>query len=258
MDIHPILELKSVGLKYQRKDLSTEVLDNINLSIKEGEFVCVLGPSGCGKSSLLKLISGIETASVGEVLVFNEKVEKLRKECGLIFQNDNLFEWFDVTNNINYSLRMQHKSKKEIDERTEEMVARMGLTGFENHKVFELSGGMRQRVSIGRMLINDPKVLLMDEPFSALDAFTREELQDFLRDIWKIRGNTIIFVTHDIDEALVLGTKIVVLSKRPGTIMRVMDLPFSLEIANNNNSRKKLSNDYFVARREIYDLLCGQ
>ena len=251
-----ILEVKDVSLDYESKTGVIHALENISFNIDEHDFVCVLGPSGCGKSTLLKLIAGFEQTTKGELLLEGKKIDSIDCHRGVVFQKDNLFEWFNVRNNVNYGLRMRGQlSKQEIDAKTDAMLELMGLSEFADKKVYELSGGMRQRVSIGRTLINDPEILLMDEPFSALDALTREQLQDALRSLWMDQKNTIFFITHDIDEALMLGTRIIVLSSRPGRIVRDMSLDYTNQIFKAGNSRRILKQDYYELRRELFDLI---
>lgn len=251
-----ILQVQDVCLDYESKTGVIHALDHITFDIEEHDFVCVLGPSGCGKSTLLKLIAGFEHATEGELLLEGEKINSIDWHRGVVFQKDNLFEWFNVRNNINYGLRMRGElSKQEIAAKTDAMLELMGLSEFADKKVYELSGGMRQRVSIGRTLINDPEILLMDEPFSALDALTREQLQDALRSLWMDQKNTIFFITHDIDEALVLGTRIIVLSSRPGRIVKNMSIDYTNAIYEAGNSRRVLREDYFELRRELFDLI---
>ena len=251
-----ILEVKDVSLDYQSKTGKIRALENINFTINEGDFVCVLGPSGCGKSTLLKLIAGFERATTGELLLEGKRIEGIDCHRGVVFQKDNLFEWFSVRNNINYGPRMRGgMTKAEIDSKTEEMLAMIGLSDFADKKVYELSGGMRQRVSIGRTLINKPEILLMDEPFSALDALTREQLQDGLRDLWINQENTIFFITHDIDEAMLLGTRVMVMSARPGRIIKDLSLDYTWAVHNEGNSRHNLGNDYFELRKEVFGLI---
>ena len=253
-----ILEVKNVSLSYSSRSGAIDALDSVSFSIEEGEFICVLGPSGCGKSTLLKLIAGFERASEGELLLEGKRIEGIDPHRGVVFQKDNLFEWFSVRNNINYGLRMRREmSKAEIRARTDAMLEMMGLTEFGDKHVYELSGGMRQRVSIARTLINEPEILLMDEPFSALDALTREQLQDNLRDLWVSRGTTIFFITHDIDEAMVLGTRVIVMSSRPGRIIRDIPLNYTRGIHSEGNSRHNLGNDYFELRKQLFDLICS-
>ena len=256
---NPIIRIQDVSFNYKSKTGIIDALESISFDINEGEFVCVLGPSGCGKSTLLKLIAGFEKASGGEILLHDEPINGIDYHRGVVFQKDNLFEWLSVRNNINYGLRMRGGlSRQEINDKTEDMCRLMKLTGFIDKKVYELSGGMRQRVSLGRTLINNPDILLMDEPFSALDALTREQLQDALRDLWIDQKNTIFFITHDIDEAMVLGTRVLVMSSRPGKVKKDISLEYTYQISQEGNSRHKLSEDYFELRKEIYDMICEE
>ena len=253
-----LLEAKDVCLDYQSKTGKIQALDSVSFTIEDGDFVCVLGPSGCGKSTLLKLIAGFEPVTGGQLLLNGKQIDGIDCHRGVVFQKDNLFEWFSVRNNVNYGLRMRGGlSRAEINKRTDDMLAMMGLTEFAEKKVYELSGGMRQRVSIGRTLINDPEILLMDEPFSALDALTREILQDGLRDLWIEHKNTIFFITHDIDEAMVLATKIIVMSARPGRILKEVPMQYTWQIHKDGNSRRNLGNDYFELRRELFNLIAS-
>ena len=251
-----ILEVKDVSLEYESRTGIIRALDSISFTISQGDFVCVLGPSGCGKSTLLKLIAGFEHATKGELLLEGKKIDGIDCHRGVVFQKDNLFEWFSVRNNINYGLRMRGRmSKAEIDKKTENMLKMIGLLDFGDKKVYELSGGMRQKVSIGRTLINNPEILLMDEPFSALDALTREQLQDSLRDLWVNEKKTIFFITHDIDEAMLLGTRVLVMSSRPGRIIKDLPLDYTWNVHKEGNSRHKLGSDYFELRRELFGLI---
>ena len=254
-----ILEVKDVSLDYESKRGKIRALENINFTVNEGDFVCVLGPSGCGKSTLLKLIAGFERATTGELLLEGKRIEGIDCHRGVVFQKDNLFEWFSVRNNINYGLRMRGgMSKAEINKKTDDMLAMIGLSDFSDKNVYELSGGMRQRVSIARTLINNPEILLMDEPFSALDALTREQLQDGLRDLWINQKNTIFFITHDIDESMLLGTRVMVMSSRPGKIIKDLSLDYTWSIHREGNSRHRLGHDYFELRKEIFGLISHQ
>ena len=253
-----LLQVKNVELDYPSSTGFVHSLDSVSFEISEGEFVCVLGPSGCGKSTLLKLIAGFEQATSGEILLKGRRIEGIDKQRGVVFQRDNLFEWFSVRDNINYGLRMRGGlSKEEIKKKTDDMLDLMQLSDFSEKKVYELSGGMRQRASIGRTLINNPEILLMDEPFSALDALTREQLQDALRDLWVKQKKTIFFITHDIDEAMVLGTRVLIMSKRPGRIIKDININFTYLISHEGNSRHKLSEDYFELRRDLFYLIAG-
>lgn len=253
-----LLKVQNVSHDYESSTGPIHALDNLNFEIEDGEFVCVLGPSGCGKSTLLKMIAGFEPVTEGQILLEGEPIHGIDPHRGVVFQRDNLFEWFNVRDNVNYGLRMSGKlSREEIRKKTDDMIELMGLSEFSEKKVYELSGGMRQRVSIGRTLINDPEILLMDEPFSALDALTREQLQDALRDLWIKSKKTIFFITHDIDEALVLGTRVLLMSKRPGTIIEDLHVDYTYQISAEGNSRHKLGEDYLELRRTLFNRIAG-
>jgi NitT/TauT family transport system ATP-binding protein len=202
-------------------------LDDINLAIASNDFVCLLGPSGCGKSTLLNIIAGFEKPSRGRVTVDGKVVEAPGADRGVVFQQPTLMPWLSVWENIAFHLKLKGMAKKERRERAQEFIDLVGLKGFETHYPSELSGGMNQRVGIARALIMNPRVILMDEPFAALDAQTKSEMQEELVGIWQRHRGTIVFVTHSVDEALVLGNKIVVMTRRPGRIRDLVafDLP---------------------------------
>ena len=255
---NPLLEIKDVGLEYRAKSGSVRALISVNLNIYRNEFVCILGPSGCGKSTLLKLIAGFEKPTEGEIVLEGDRIDGIDWHRGVVFQQANLYEWFNVRNNINFGLRMRKCPKEEIREKTDAMLERVGLTDFADKKVYELSGGMKQRVGIARALINDPDILLMDEPFSALDALTREQMQDFTRKIWWDTGKTIFFITHDVDEALVLGTRVIVLSGRPGTVIEEVPLRFTHSFIQDGSHKVKYTEKYYEIRERLLAKISGQ
>jgi len=200
------------------------VLDDINLDIASNDFVCLLGPSGCGKSTLLNIVAGFERPSRGRVLVDTVTVSAPGADRGVVFQQPTLMPWMTVAENIAFHLRLKGVGRAARREQAQGFIDMVGLTGFEQHYPSELSGGMNQRVGIARALIMNPRVILMDEPFAALDAQTKSEMQEELVTIWQRQRGTIVFVTHSVDEALVLGTRIVVMTRRPGRIREVIDL----------------------------------
>lgn len=200
-------------------------LDNIDLEVKPGEFVALLGPSGCGKSTLLNLIAGFEKASSGRLLVGGKEVEKPGPERGVVFQEAALFPWLNVWDNVVFGPQVAGAPKAEYEARAHEMLDITGLSAFTKHLPVQLSGGMRQRVGIARVLTLGSQVLLMDEPFGALDAQTRLTMQELLLSVWHKLRTTVVFVTHDIDEAILLADTIYVMSARPGRIHTRIDVP---------------------------------
>ncbi len=196
----------------------TQALAGINLSVDTGEFVCIIGASGCGKSTLLRIIAGFEQATRGEVGVDRVAVRGPGPDRGMVFQDYGLFPWLSVAQNIAYGPKSAGRAKSDVAATVEHYLAMVGLQRFANRFPYELSGGMKQRVAIARVLANDPAVILMDEPFGALDALTRMSLQKRLLDIWSADRKTILFVTHSVEEALYLGDRVVVLSPHPGHI----------------------------------------
>jgi NitT/TauT family transport system ATP-binding protein len=202
-----------------------KALDDVNLQIREGEFVALLGPSGCGKSTLLNLIAGFEFASGGELLVGGNMVRKPGPDRGVVFQEAALFPWQNVWQNVTFGPRLQGRPAAEYEPRAREMLKITGLEDFVNHLPVQLSGGMRQRVGIARVLTMGSKVLLMDEPFGALDAQTRLEMQELLLSVWQQLRTTVVFVTHDIDEAILLADTIYVMSARPGRLQSRIEVP---------------------------------
>lgn len=221
------IDVKKVSKTYIRKEENFTVLNNVDLHIDDGEFICFLGPSGCGKTTLLRIIAGLEKADEGEVYDREELITGPSKERGFIFQQYSLFPWLNVLDNVLFGLKSNEKSNKAENLATaEEYIKRVGLSEFKYNYPHELSGGMKQRVAIIRSLVNHPPILLMDEPFSAVDMLTRHSLQDQLTDIWKKSNSTILFVTHDIDEAIYLADKIVIMDKNPGRIQDIIEVPF--------------------------------
>lgn len=203
-------------------DTSTLALDNVSLEINGGEFVCFIGPSGCGKTTLLRIISGLDRPDEGEVYLDDRIIQAPDSDRGMVFQEYSLFPWKTVTENIIFGPQMRGIKRKDALKDVEKYLKLVGLQQFRDSYPYELSGGMKQRVAIARALANEPSVLLMDEPFGALDAQTRNILQRELLDIWQQKIITILFVTHSVDEAVFLGDKIVLMSARPGQIKEII------------------------------------
>lgn len=225
------IDIKQINKVYLDKDdKPNTILKDIDLSIPKGEFVSILGPSGCGKSTLLSMIAGLTGATSGEIIVDTKKVDKPGKDRGMVFQEAALFPWMNVTENVMFPLRKE-MSKKEGLEKARHFLAMVQLSNYANHYPHELSGGMQQRVSIARSLAMDPAVLLMDEPFGALDEQTRSRLHGQLEKIWIDTKKTIVFVTHSISESIKLSDRIIVMGTRPGTVLMdiKVDIPRSRE-----------------------------
>ena len=217
----PKVSLKNVCLSYQTNGSAPlQALNNIDLEVRSGEFLCVVGPSGCGKSTLLHLIAGLQRQTSGEISVDNREVQGTGTDRILIFQELGLFPWLTVAQNVGFGMRMKGIPKAERERRIREYLRLVHLSQFKDSYIHQLSGGMRQRVALARALATEPDVLLMDEPFAALDAQTRDLLHDELERIWAETGRTIIFVTHNVREAVRLGDRVVLLTFRPGQIMR--------------------------------------
>ena len=214
------------GLRKEFIDISKQAevvaLSSIDLEIGEDEFLTVLGPSGCGKSTLLNIIAGFDHPSGGEVRLDGKPIREPGPDRGVVFQEYALFPWLNVTQNIEFGLRERGVPKTERQTRVSKQIATVGLEGFEDRFPHELSGGMRQRVALARVLVNDPKILLMDEPFAALDAQTRTIMQTELLRVWSAERRTALFITHNIEEAVLLGDRIVVMTARPGRIKEIV------------------------------------
>jgi len=222
-----VLALRRVSKSFLDRARPTPVLENITLDIPEHEFVCIVGPSGSGKSTLLRIMMGLTPPSSGEVLYRGRRVTEVNLHAAMVFQSFALLPWLTVQANVELGLRARELAEEDAKKRAAFYLDRVGLDGYEEAYPTELSGGMKQRAALARVLAFDPKVLLMDEPFGALDAQTRETMQEELTRLWERTGKTIVFVTHDIDEAVYLGDRVVVLTARPGRIREEVkiDLP---------------------------------
>ena len=229
----PILEMRNVGKIYAQNGRAIEALRGANLSVRKGEFICLIGASGCGKSTLLRMAAGFEAATDGDNLMWGVPIVGPGPSRGMVFQDYGLFPWLNVRDNIGFGPKSRRRSKTEIRETSDRFIELVGLKDFADVYPHQLSGGMKQRVAIARVLANDAEIVLMDEPFGALDAMTRERLQDELVEIWSRTGLTVLFVTHSIEEAIFLADRVVVMSPGPGRIERQyrIDLPRPRDIA---------------------------
>jgi nitrate ABC transporter ATP-binding subunit len=239
-----LLTIRGVTKRFTVGDDEVEALAPIDLAIPKGEFVCMIGASGCGKSTLLRIIAGFEEPTTGEVAIDGKPVTGPGSDRGMVFQDYALFPWMTVRQNISFGPRQRHLPREEIDKTTDEFVRMVGLERFADRYPNQLSGGMKQRVAIARVLANNANILLMDEPFGALDALTREQLQNELLQIWKRTGVTTIFVTHSVEEAVLLADRVLVMSAGPGRI----DSDFRIDLP---RPRDVSSPEFNALRRDV-------
>jgi NitT/TauT family transport system ATP-binding protein len=215
---NPILELRGVSKQFELQGQRIEALRGADLRVSKGEFVCLIGASGCGKSTLLRIVAGFESTTRGQALMWGAPISRPGPERGMVFQDYGLFPWLTVRGNIGFGPAARGRPADEVKDTVERFIALVGLARFADAFPHQLSGGMKQRVAIARVLANDAEIVLMDEPFGALDAMTRERLQDELLQIWQRTGLTVVFVTHSIEEAVFLADRIIVMSPGPGRI----------------------------------------
>lgn len=227
------------------------VLDDISLDIESGSFVSLIGSSGCGKSTLLKVLAGLVDPTQGNVIVDDQAVRGPDAHRGMVFQQDAVFPWMTVLDNIGYGMRCRGVSKRTRQAKAHEWAERVGLKGFEKAMPKELSGGMRKRVDIARVYANEPDILLMDEPFGSLDAQTKERMQSDLLRLWEADRKTVVFVTHDIDEAIYLSDTVVVLGAKPGHIREAFPVP----LARPRSADMRLGEEFLVAKRRLHELI---
>ena len=228
---------------------AVQALKDVSLELNKGELLSVLGPSGCGKTTLLNIVAGFLAPTEGEILLNGKRVKGPGPERGMVFQQGALFEWMNVRKNISFGPDMAHKPAVETARKVDELLKIVGLKDFGDKMIYELSGGMQQRVALARCLANDPDVILMDEPLGALDALTREKMQGLVLKLWKETGKTIILITHSVEEALLLGERLLVMGPRPGRIHREYNLPFA-DLGVSQDLRKVKKEKEFGERRE--------
>jgi NitT/TauT family transport system ATP-binding protein len=238
------IELNNIRKVFKKDNNETVAIDDVSLSIKKNELVSILGPSGCGKTTVLRMIAGLVEPTSGEVLVDDVKVTEPGSDRGMVFQDFALFPWRSVRRNIEFGLEVNGVPKAERTSRVDRYLNLMGLENFADARVHELSGGMKQRVGLARAMVNNPKVVLMDEPFGALDAQTRNIMQAGLIRILDKTDQTIVFVTHSVDEAVFLSDRIVILTKRPGKIKEIIDIPWP-------RPRDRASMEFTALRKRI-------
>jgi NitT/TauT family transport system ATP-binding protein len=247
----PIIQVRDLSMLFTTRKGPLTALESFNLEVQPGEVVCIVGASGCGKSTFLNIMAGFLPPTGGEVLLEGQAVRGVEPSCGMIFQNYALFPWMTVLDNVGFGPRLKGMSRMAWREKARRWIALVGLEGFEQSYPGELSGGMQQRVALCRALANDPEVLLCDEPFAALDAMTRQILQQELLRVVAETGKTVLFITHSIDEALVLSDRLVVMSARPGRVKAIYrnDLPRPRTMA------VQLTDRFLELKREVWDLV---
>ena len=223
------LELRGVSKVFQARRGDTVALDGIDLVVEPGEFVCIVGASGCGKSTLLSIVAGLTEPTAGSVMLDGEEIDGPGPDRGLVFQSYSLYPWRNVSQNIAFGLELEGIGRNEIKRRVEHYLAVMKLEKWADAQPSQLSGGMRQRVAIARSLVTEPEVLLLDEPFGALDAHTKSLMQEYLLSVWRETGTTVLMVTHDVEEAIFLGQRIYVLASHPGRVKREIEVPFGAD-----------------------------
>jgi NitT/TauT family transport system ATP-binding protein len=248
--VDPLLEIRGVTKRFELADRTVTALSDASATVVEGEVVCLLGPSGCGKSTLLRTVAGLETPTEGSIRFMGKPVTGPNAERGMVFQDYALFPWLDVRANVAFGPRANGSSKRSADQIADRYLEMVGLAEFADVWPHQLSGGMQQRVAIARVLANNSKLVLMDEPFGALDAMTRERLQKELLSIRELTGLTVLFVTHSIEEAVLLGSRVIVMASGPGRIVsdRSVDLPYP---------RDPTAPEFNLIRRSLTETLHG-
>ncbi len=249
--MQPKLIIDGVSKTFTGKERQVTALAEASFTVKPSEFVTILGPSGCGKSTILKIVAGLESPTSGRVLLDGREITEPGRDRGMVFQTYTLFPWLSVKENIEFGLDVAGKTKQERQEVSEHYIDKIGLRGFENFFPRDLSGGMKQRVAIARALANDPEVLLMDEPFGALDAQTRTVMQELLLDVWDESHKTILFVTHDVDEAVFIGDTIYIMTARPGRIKARIEV----DLPNQRTFDLKLGEQFTRIKRQVMGLI---
>ena len=250
------LGIENISMRFDLPNgTSVQALQDVSLQLEPGDLMSVLGPSGCGKTTLLNIVAGFLAPTEGQVTLNGHRVEGPDAERGMVFQQGALFEWMNVRDNVSFGPRMKGQQPSEFNDNVEHLLDIVGLGEFKEKAIYELSGGMQQRVALARCLANDPDVILMDEPLGALDALTREKMQSLVLDLWKETGKTIILITHSVEEALLLGERLLVMAPRPGRIHKEYNLPFAEMGVGADLREVKNHADYSSTREEILNMI---
>ena len=245
------LEVQGLNKEFETAGGSVTALQDINFKTHKREFVCVIGPSGCGKSTLIRILAGLETPTSGKMLLDGKEVHGPGPDRGMVFQGYTLFPWLTVKKNVMFGLEQAGHSKQVAEEDARQWIELVGLTSFVDSYPHQLSGGMKQRVAIARALANQPRILLMDEPFGALDAQTRAKMQSYLMDIWQNIDITILFITHDLDEAIYLADRILVLKAHPGEVQEIIEVP----VPQPRSPDQLLSPEFLATKKRLEELI---
>lgn len=250
------LTVDNVNMVYEVPNGSdVQALKDVSFDLEPGRLLTLLGPSGCGKTTLLNILAGFLSPTSGTVALGGDVITGPGQDRGMVFQQGALFEWLNVEQNISFGPRMNNIDKDWTSNRVEELLNIVGLQGFGDKQIYELSGGMQQRVALARCLANDPDVILMDEPLGALDALTREKMQSLILQLWQETGKTVILVTHSVEEALYLGDRLFVMAPRPGRVLHDYDLPFAAQGLHVNTRELKASPEFIEKREEILSII---
>lgn len=252
-----LIVIKNVSKTYVSRTSTVKAVEDISVSIDKGDFVVVVGASGCGKTTLLSLIAGFITADSGEIYIRGQRLNGPGPDRAVVFQKHALYEWLSVRQNVEFGLKLQGMGKTQRRARANSVLELVGLSDCRQARVYELSGGMQQRVGLARALATDPEVLLLDEPFGALDAIVRRRLQDELLQLWSSTRKTFVLITHSVEEAVLLGTKVIVMGPKPGTIGKTLDLHFGAEWPGMSSAKIRASREFHEMCDDILAMIEG-
>ena len=246
-----LLEVETLDKIFEDREEEIVALDDISFSVHRREFICVIGPSGCGKSTLIRIIAGLETQTSGNILLDSQPIEKPGSDRGMVFQNYTLFPWLTIKKNVMFGLMISKTNRRKAATEAMDWLELVGLSEFADLYPHQLSGGMKQRVAIARALANQPRILLMDEPFGALDAQTRAQMQSYLLQIWRSIDITIVFITHDLEEAIYVADRILVLGANPGYLQEIVEVP----VPRPRTPDQFLSPEFLSTKKHLEDLI---